>query len=173
MTWLTWQIFEYETLRATCFILTFSNKLSIYNSCNSKSVNHISDHDFKCLLESVISTDKSQCVAKFHFASASRCGDFPPNFVDNQQLAWRISYVKGFWGHDSAQKFSEKIIVFFVPDLFWKQTWQGTPNESIIARSWSFERNDIKYCVLKRDIGVSHKINYESLLLYLTKIFKY
>ena len=127
MTWLTWQIFEYETLRATCFILTFSNKLSIYNSCNSKSVNHISDHDFKCLLESVISTDKSQCVAKFHFASASRCGDFPPNFVDNQQLAWRISYVKGFWGHDSAQKFSEKIIVFFCPRPILKADLTGNP----------------------------------------------
>ena len=34
----------------------------------SKSVSHISDHGFNCLLGSVISTDKSECVAKFSFA---------------------------------------------------------------------------------------------------------
>ena len=40
--------------------LTFSNKLLIDNWLRiSKNVNHISDHGFKCLLGSVISTDKS------------------------------------------------------------------------------------------------------------------
>ena len=35
----------------------------------SKSVNNVSDHGFKCLLVSVISTDKSTCAAQYRFAS--------------------------------------------------------------------------------------------------------
>ena len=36
----------------------------------SKSVNLISDHAFRCISGSLISTDKSECVAMFRFASA-------------------------------------------------------------------------------------------------------
>ena len=39
----------------------------------SKSVNHISDHGFKCPPGSVISTDTSENVAKFRFALVSYC----------------------------------------------------------------------------------------------------
>ena len=38
----------------------------------SKSVNHVFDHGFKCRLGSSIVTDKSECAAKFRFASVER-----------------------------------------------------------------------------------------------------
>ena len=57
-------------LTGTCLNLTLSIKLMIDSWCsNSKIVNLISDHGFKCLLGSTISTDKTEYVAKFRFAS--------------------------------------------------------------------------------------------------------
>ena len=73
-TWLTDQFFEYETdsVADTRLNLTFSNKLLIdWWFSISKSVNRFSDHGFECVLGSVISIDKSECVAKFLFASVS------------------------------------------------------------------------------------------------------
>ena len=53
--------------------LTFWNKLLTDCRCsNSKSVNRVSYYGFKCLSGSLSSTDKSECVAKFRFASALR-----------------------------------------------------------------------------------------------------
>ena len=68
ITWLIYQVLEYETVTGTCLNLTFSNKLVIDLWCSySKLVNDISDHGIKCVLGSVVSTDKSECVVKFCF----------------------------------------------------------------------------------------------------------
>ena len=53
----------WNPVTGTYLILTFSVKLLIDSWCNiSDSFNHIFDHDFKCLLESVISADMSEYV---------------------------------------------------------------------------------------------------------------
>ena len=53
-----------------CDFSNFSSKRLIDSWCaHSKSVNQISDHAFKCFSVSLISSVKSECVAKFRFAS--------------------------------------------------------------------------------------------------------
>ena len=48
--------------------ITFLNKCLTESCCGiPKSVNQISHHGFKCFSGSVISSDKSECVAKFRF----------------------------------------------------------------------------------------------------------
>ena len=77
------QFFEYDTDWGTCLILTFSNTFLIDSCCDllrsqlhhrswrssSRNVNHISYYSFRCVSGSVISTDMSECVANFCFAS--------------------------------------------------------------------------------------------------------
>ena len=54
----------------SCPNFTFSNKLLIDSWRSiSKSVSHISSHGFKCVVESVIPTGKSEYIAYFRFAS--------------------------------------------------------------------------------------------------------
>ena len=63
------------SVAGTCLNLTFSNKFLIDSCCSVnllKSVSLISYYGFKCLWRSLISTDESDCVAKFRFASALR-----------------------------------------------------------------------------------------------------
>ena len=79
---------------STCLNVTFLNKLLIDSSSSiPKSVNQISDHDFKCLSGSLISTEKSECVAKFHFASVIDSmmisHQFPDSFAKTMlKYAW-------------------------------------------------------------------------------------
>ena len=69
--WLTLLVLEYESLWQVLVSIWLFRTNSDWHRCsNSKSVDHISDHGFKCLLGFVILTDKSKCVAKFMFASA-------------------------------------------------------------------------------------------------------
>ena len=67
-----------DPVTGTCPKMILSNYLLIGWWCNiSKSVNHIIDHYFKCLFGSVISTDKSECVASS--AATRGCICFPEN----------------------------------------------------------------------------------------------
>ena len=63
----------------------FSNYFLVDRWCIiSESFNHISDHGVKSLLGSVISTIKSQCVAKFQFDSMfKRNLGFDDNFLSH------------------------------------------------------------------------------------------
>ena len=55
------------------FSIALFSKNLIDSWCSfSQNVNHVSGHGYKCLLRSVVSNDKSECVAKFHFASVSK-----------------------------------------------------------------------------------------------------
>ena len=67
MFWLTDQMCEYEALRQILVFVFFSQKHDW-----PKSVNHISDQGFKYLSGSFISTDNSEYVAQFPFASVSK-----------------------------------------------------------------------------------------------------
>ena len=74
----SWETWVWGTVTGRSGLnLTFSNKLLI-ETCksNSKSVSHISDRYFKCLSLSAISTDNSNCVAKFRFASVFKVESF-------------------------------------------------------------------------------------------------
>ena len=76
----------------------FSNKLVI-DSWNSifESVNHFSNHSDKSLSGSVISTNQSECVAKFRFASVSRV------WKNDQRKAFQAEY---FFIYDSTISFA-------------------------------------------------------------------
>ena len=67
-------IWNWDTVADTCLNLTFRNKLLIdswFSCCsNSKVVNPISDHGFKCLSKCLISINNAECVAKIRFTSA-------------------------------------------------------------------------------------------------------
>ena len=69
-TFLVW-----DPMFGTWLDLIFSSKFLFESWCSiSESVNHVSDHGFKCsFLGSAISTGKSDCVMKFRFASMFRC----------------------------------------------------------------------------------------------------
>ena len=59
-----------DPVTGTCLNMTFWTKLLTDSWCSiSKSVNQISNHGFIGLLEFVNSTDKSESVANFRFAS--------------------------------------------------------------------------------------------------------
>ena len=59
-----------DPVTGTCFNVMSSNRLLIDNWCSiSKGVSHISDYGFNYLLGSIVSTEKSESVAKFRFAS--------------------------------------------------------------------------------------------------------
>ena len=71
-------MFDYETLRQVLVAIRLfrTNKRLIHSwRTNAKSVNHISNHDFKCLSGSLIPTDMSECAAKFRFASVTKSPD--------------------------------------------------------------------------------------------------
>ena len=68
-TWLTSTFRVWDPVTCNCLNLMCSNKLLIDSWCSSsKSFNHTSNQGFKCLSGFVISTNRSECVAKFRFA---------------------------------------------------------------------------------------------------------
>ena len=62
--WWAYQLFEYRPVWELLFSISLFQKIN-------KSVSHIFDHSLILLLGSVISTDRSECVAKVCFASVS------------------------------------------------------------------------------------------------------
>ena len=90
--WLKNQTFGNETpVTSTCLNLTFSNKHLVDRCCSiSRSVNHVSDHGFECLLGSMVSTDGSGYAAKFCFASVYKCHE-------KEQKIWKLIHFLGSW----------------------------------------------------------------------------